>query len=209
MRYMISLTLLLLLSACSTASVIVRSEPAGADVYVVDSKTGQNALLGKTPLQFDKAAQASAVGADVITLKIEKDGFQPKMASVAALGGQNAYVDFKLSRSTVASAEIRESFERNRVLFKKANQLVLLKRYAEGLAELEKILEVDPKNAEAHAAKGSVLYLMKDYDGAGLAWNRALEINPNLESVRSSLIELYSQQAVPSGRSPALQGENP
>lgn len=183
----------------STGTVVVRTEPPGANVYFVDPTAGQNALLGATPLTFSKKDHASK--SDVIQLRVEKDGFEPKYAAVAAFSGETTFVDMKLRTSAVAKGEIRDAFEAVRGLMSEVNRLVLGKRYAEALTRVEKALELDPKNSEAFAAKGSILFLMKDTEGAQVAWNKALELNPSFNSVRDSLLQMNLQND-PS-RSPA------
>jgi tetratricopeptide (TPR) repeat protein len=196
----------LALSACaSTGKVVVRTEPPDANVFLVDNKTGQNALLGKSPFTFDRDVAAKK-GSEVIQLRFEKEGYEPKYSAVAAFGQQTTFLDVKLNSINVASGELRQAFELGRSLLTEANRLVLSKRYAEGLARVEKILEMDPKNSEAVAAKGSILYLMKDYDGAHQAWTKALELNPGYETVRASLVDLNLQDSM--RRMPTSQGGN-
>jgi hypothetical protein len=202
-KFLALLLLIPLFFACSTTSkVVVRSEPIDAKVYLVDTSTGQNALIGNTPISFDRGNK-SKDGKDVLQLRVEKDGFEPRYTAIAAFGGETTFVDVKLNSLSVANEEIRKSFELSRSLLLEANRLVMAKRFSEALTRTEKILELDPKNADAHAAKGSILYLMKDNDGARQAWTRALEINPSFEGVRSSLIDLSLQDV---DRSPASNG---
>jgi tetratricopeptide (TPR) repeat protein len=190
-------------TACTTASkVVVRSEPIDAKVYLVDTNSGQNALIGNTPLAFDREAKTQA-GKDVLQLRIEKEGFEPRYAAVASFGGETTFVDVKLNSVSVANEDIRKSFELSRSLLVEANRLVVAKRFSEALTRTEKILEMDPKNAEAHAAKGSILFLMKDLDGAKQSWTRSLELNPSSEGVRASLIDLSLQDV---GRQPTSNG---
>jgi hypothetical protein len=178
-----------LLSCSSSGSVVVRSEPANAQVYVVDSASGQSALIGQTPLTFSRIEKATK-GSDIIQLRVEKDGFQARTPAVASFGGGTTFLDVELIPAVVARGEVRESFEKARQYLGNANRLVLSKRYADALGEIEKVIELDPKNTEALAAKGSILYLMKDFDGAATSWSRALELNPNFDTVRSALIDL-------------------
>lgn len=189
------------ISCASKSTVVVRSSPADAAVYFVDSASGQNALVGRTPLTFDRETHRKP-GSEVIQLRIEKDGFEPRYTAVAAFGGETTFVDLKLANAGVAKAELRQSFELSRSLLAEANRLVLAKRFSEALTRIEKVIEMDPRNSEAVAAKGSVLYLMKDYEGARTSWTRALELNPGFDSVRSSLVDLTLNQA---DRSPAQE----
>lgn len=177
------------LACASRGTVVVRTNPSDAKVYIVDTKTGDNSLMGQTPLTFSKKL-AEEKDSEVFQLRIEKDGFESKYASVAAFGKETTYVDVKLSSVLSANGDIRKAFETNRQLMSEATRLAAGKRFSEALARIEKVIETDPKNDEAHAAKGSLMYLMKDYNGAHSAWKKALEINPSNDSVRASLVDL-------------------
>ncbi len=203
----------LFLTACATlgvgfgqgaGAVVVRTTPPNATVYYLDQKTGQGALVGKTPLTFNRHDHATE-GNELIQLRIEKEGFEPRYAAVTAFGSETTYLDLTLQQPLVAKGELREAFEQSRRLMDEVNRLLLSKRFTEGLIAVEKVLELDPKNADAHAAKGSVLYLMKDYDGANSSWIHALELNPGMDSVRESLIQMSNERP---SRSPAQTGGN-
>jgi lipoprotein NlpI len=195
----------LMLTACSSlGTVVVRSNPPEANVFLFDSTTGQNSVLGKTPLTFSKNV-GKATKSEVLQIRIEKDGFEAKQASIAAFGRQTTYVDIKLSSVLGANAELHRAFEVNRQLMLEANRLAASKRYADALTRVDKVLETDPKNDEAHAARGSILYLMKDFDSAQSAWRKALEINPGNDLVRASIVDL-NLGLKDKNRSPASTG---
>ncbi len=178
------------LSGCATTgTVVVRTNPPDANVYLFDTKTGSSSILGKSPLTFSKDL-AAANGAEVFQIRVEKEGFETKYSSIAAFGKDTTYVDLKLSSPLSSNDEVRKAFEVNRQLMQEATRLAAGKRFSEALLRVEKVIETDPKNDEALAAKGSVLYLMKDYEGAQTAWKKSLEVNPSNESVRGSLVDL-------------------
>lgn len=203
-RSLISFVLIMLTGCGTTGTVVVRSSPSDANVFLFDVRSGQNAVLGKTPLTFKKDL-AKDSKSDVLQIRIEKDGFETRHASVAAFGSQTTYVDVKLSSVLGAKSDLHKAFEVNRQLMAEANRLAVNKRYAEALTRIDKVLETDPKNDEAHAARGSVLYLMKDIEGAELAWRKSLEINPGNDSVRAALVDL-NLGMTDKNRSPASAG---
>lgn len=207
-RFLLSALLLTQVACATRGTIVVRSNPPEANVFIFDAKTGQNSLIGKTPLTFSKNF-AEGGGADVYQLRVEKDGFESKYASVAAFGRETTYLDLKLSSNLSTNLELRKAFEVNRQLMQEATRLASAKRFSEALARVEKVIETDPKNDDALAAKGSLMYLMKDFDGAQAAWTRALEVNPSNDSVRSSLVDLNLNLDNPK-RSPAsAEGSKP
>lgn len=192
LRWIVCLLAALSAVACtSTGSVVVRSQPPAAKVYYIDMESGQSALIGETPLTFNRRDHAK--GKDVIQLRVEKEGFQSAYSAVASFSGETSFVDLKLATLQSAKAEVQQAFDAARSLLAEANRLVLGQRFSEALARVEKVIELDPRNAEALAAKGSVLFLMKDLEGARDSWTRSLELNPAQSSVRESLLDLSVQ----------------
>jgi Flp pilus assembly protein TadD len=86
---------------------------------------------------------------------------------------------------------------------------VLGQRYSEALARVEKVIELDPRSAEALAAKGSILFLMRDFEGARDSWTRSLELNPSQASVREALLDLNIQLNVSRAPASNSSGGNP
>lgn len=203
-KQLILLSVFFVLGCTTPGKVVVRSKPEAASVYLLDQKSGQAALIGKTPMSFDRKERASE-GSDLIQLRIEKEGYEPRYAAVTTFGTEATYLDVQMQTPLLAKGEVREAFEKSRQLMEDVNRFLLSKRYTEALMAIEKVLQLDPKNAEGHAAKGSILYLMKDYEGATSSWTHALERNPSLDAVRESLIQLGNERP---SRAPAGTGGN-
>ncbi len=190
LTYIAFIFVLALNFGCATrGTVVVDSNPADTKVFWIDMKTGQSALLGQTPFTFKKDVIENNQS-EVIQLKFEKEGFESKFTSVATFGQETTFLNIELQSLEKASTEIKKAFDANRQLLQDATRLAAEKRFSESLTRIEKILENDPNNDEALAAKGSLLFLMKDYGGAEQAWKRSLQLNPDNESVRSALIDL-------------------
>lgn len=177
------------LGGSSGGDVVIRSTPDRAQVFAIDFKTGNETLVGQTPLTFQKE-KYSQEGSEVIQLRIEQEGYQSKAPSIATYSQGTVYLDVKLSPVSIAKKEIRDSFEKMRTHRISMNQLIMANRYADALGDAEAMIALDPQNAETFASKGSILFLMKDFTGAEQAWSKALELNPSYDSVRDSLIRL-------------------
>lgn len=71
-----------------------------------------------------------------------------------------------------------------------AQSLFYKKQYWQSLDETNKALELVPDSAQAHALKGSIYYKMGLSAEAKASWQQALEIDPNMEQVKTSLARL-------------------
>jgi len=68
-----------------------------------------------------------------------------------------------------------------------AQSLFYKKEYWDALDQTNAALELIPDSAQAHALKGSIYYRMGLIPEAKASWEQALELDPELEQVRSSL----------------------
>ncbi|MBQ0732339.1 MAG: tetratricopeptide repeat protein [Oleispira antarctica] len=71
-----------------------------------------------------------------------------------------------------------------------AQSLFYKKQYWQSLDETNKALELVPDSAQAHALKGSIYYKMGLSAEAKASWQQALEIDPTMEQVKTSLTRL-------------------
>ena len=71
-----------------------------------------------------------------------------------------------------------------------AQSLFYKKQYWQSLDATNKALELVPDSAQAHALKGSIYYKMGLSAEAKASWQQALEIDPTMEQVKTSLARL-------------------
>ncbi|MBL4796205.1 MAG: hypothetical protein JKY50_02195 [Oleispira sp.] len=71
-----------------------------------------------------------------------------------------------------------------------AQSLFYKKQYWKSLDETNKALELVPTSAQAYALKGSIYYKMGLNDEAKVSWQQALEIDPSMDQVKTSLARL-------------------
>lgn len=75
-------------------------------------------------------------------------------------------------------------------LNRRATLYYRLKRYDDSLADVEKVLEVEPRHFGALAAKGMVLEAQGKLAKAAEAYRDALAVNPHMETVAAALKQL-------------------
>jgi tetratricopeptide (TPR) repeat protein len=73
---------------------------------------------------------------------------------------------------------------------KRATLYFMMKRYDQSLADIDKVLDLEPRHFGALAGKGLILERQKKYSQARTAYEDALAVNPNLEQVKDALKEL-------------------
>ena len=88
---------------------------------------------------------------------------------------------------------------RDYLVLRSARALKEMRRYAEALGELEKVLVVKPKSVPFLKEKGLLLYKMKRFDQALEAFEKAKEMSPGDSFVQAEILRLKSR-ARPEGQ---------
>lgn len=74
-----------------------------------------------------------------------------------------------------------------------AQQAIMKKRYPEALVSLDKAIQLDEYATNAWLLKGSVNYLQRNFEGAKIAWERTLKLDPYNKAAFSYLNNVYKE----------------
>jgi tetratricopeptide (TPR) repeat protein len=77
-----------------------------------------------------------------------------------------------------------------------AQQSIVQGNYIEALKKIDEALKLDEYVSNAWLLKGSVKYLMKDYDGARSAWERTLKLDGHNKVAYRYLNEVYKKLGI-------------
>lgn len=75
-------------------------------------------------------------------------------------------------------------------------QLIVKGQYDKALFEIDKALQLDEFSNNAWLLKGSVKYLQKDFEGARVAWERCLKIDPYNKVALQYLSDVYQRLGI-------------
>jgi tetratricopeptide (TPR) repeat protein len=192
------------LSGCSSVFT-VKSDPAAADVYFQDPKTGEKKSLGKTPLTMPKSDLRKTVGNGIdsgnfFTVVVEKQGYQSSSFSIPATGfGTMATIlDVKLKEGTTQK-EARVAKDLLDRLFL-AQKFALSAQFERAQIEIDKILTEFPTFPRALSMRASIYFAQKNYEESVKWYDRALEADPQLEDAMRMAAKA---RALAGGRLPA------
>jgi tetratricopeptide (TPR) repeat protein len=73
---------------------------------------------------------------------------------------------------------------------KRANTYFLMGNYGRALADIEKVLALEPRHFGALAGLGTIMKALGEDRAALIAYQKALEIDPHLDTVRNALEQL-------------------
>lgn len=76
-------------------------------------------------------------------------------------------------------------------------QAIVKGKYEEALKEIDKALQIDEYSNNAWLLKGSVKYLQKDFEGAKVAWERTLKLDPYNKVAYQYLSDVYKRLNLP------------
>ena len=78
---------------------------------------------------------------------------------------------------------------------KRATVHFLMDDYGESIADIGKVLELEPRHFGALSGLGMIMRSIGDDKSAMVAYRQALEIDPHLENVREELDQLEAETA--------------
>ena len=86
----------------------------------------------------------------------------------------------------------KEDADYNKALFslQEAQRLFSERRYEQALAEINKSVDAAPNMALAYAVRGSIYYMLRQYQDAKVSWEKALELDPSMDNVRAILYRM-------------------
>lgn len=175
----------LCLAGCASV-LAVKSEPLQADVFVLDSKTGDRKSLGKTPIEMPMLTFREVAGANInsgqyFTLLVEKQGFVSERLQIPAsrFGTLVTALNVKLKQGNSAKEE-RAAREVLDHLFL-AQKFAVSRQYERAQIELDRILADFPGFPRALSMRASIYYMQKNYTESLKWYEEALKVDPQME----------------------------
>ena len=184
---------LFVLSVCAGCShvVVVKSEPPGARVRIVNANGKLGPSLGVTPLDLN-----SLPSGDAVLIEIDKEAHLPKQVVVPKVTGSRLTINTKLqplskeylaerSRLDFASSLNANLFE----IFKL--QSLILEKNAEEVMKMEKSMRDQWEGISLYQSLlGNFYYLTGDYKTAKTKYEKALSLDPRNDEARNMLSNL-------------------
>ena len=179
---------LFLLQSCATQYRFI-SQPSEATVYYVNGS--EKTLIGQTPIDFAKSALPSDAP---FVVTFEKSGFEIKEISVAPT--ENTLTTVNVSLKPALGALTDEATKRTRKSVQQIfsiQELTAQKRYVDALASLKKLEESEPNLVEVYVMRGSIYVLLNDTAQARREWEKALKMDPTMDSLKVRLLTLAKE----------------
>ena len=194
-KYLLGLDFLMVLivaslSACSHL-VVVKSEPSGARVRIVNENGKPGPSLGVTPLDLN-----SLPNSDAVVLEIDKEAHLPKQIVVPKATGSRLTISTKLqplSKEYLAErsrVDFAASLNANLFEIFKLQSLVLEKNSAEVMKMEITMREQWEGISLFHSLLGNFYYLTGDYKKAKNKYEKALSLDPRNDEARNMLSNL-------------------
>jgi hypothetical protein len=201
-RILILLMMSFWLSSCSS-KFIVRSDPPQADVSIIDSRSGEKKVIGKTPLEMSMS--------DLAYVATDPAGFMTVEVATKGFITEKFFLPKSKFGTLVSELEVKMKPGDDPKQFQMAKQvldsLFLSQKYANSgqypraLEEVDRVLDVFPEFARGLSLKASILFLMKKFDESTDFYQRAIKIDPQQEDSIKMLAKIEEVRGT--GRGPA------
>jgi len=171
------------LSSCSTSELRVESNPAGAEVIVIDSSKSPK-KMGVTPLVLNRE-NTPQLFTHAIQVNLSRDGYKSESVFVpeTSMNAQGQLVvQLNREEATLVNSTSAAVAEIQRLVFKK--------KYPEAERMLQDTLVKSPSVAVLHSLLGNVYYLEKNISRALDSYRRAQALDPSNGEVEKLIQKL-------------------
>lgn len=175
----------LFLNACSS-NFSVKSDPAQADVFFVNPKTGEKKIIGKTPLLMPNSELKTFTNGTIppgefFTVSVEKQGFQNEVFLIPALkfGTTLTALDVKMKNGVSLKEEKTAKSIIDHLFL--AQKLALTQQYERAHIEVDQILKEFPNFARAMTMRASIYYAQKNFKESLKWYDEALKVDPQMD----------------------------
>jgi len=194
-------TFFLLTTFGSSSKFIVKSEPPDANVYFLDTKSGEKKSIGKTPLEMPaedvkKAVENMPSPGEFYTLIVEKNGFETQTFNLptAQYTTLVTSLDVKLKEGAVQK-ELRLAKTILDQLFL-AQKFALKNQFERAHIEIDKVIEQFPYFSRALTMRASIYFAQKNYSESLRWFEESLKIEPTLDEAIKMAAKLRSMPGV-------------
>ncbi len=204
----------LYLTACSSAPFKVISVPDQADVFIVDSKTSEEKLIGKTPLlkkrkELKEILKDQAAPGALVNVIIKKDGYKTKdiLLPLNAGGSLGTALNLTLTEGRSSTDEMKTAQQIVEQLFL-AQQFARTNQLERAAIEIEKILVKFPKFDRAMTMKAAILYAQGEFKESLKWYENAVDVNPELKNAVKMAGKIRQTLKIPARRPAAKKEED-
>jgi hypothetical protein len=171
---LVFLTFAILTNACG-GTLNVRTNPAEADILLVQPGKIDSKPLGKTPYTAKIGDLGSAANGGPIVIQVQKKGFMPQSLYIPNASGSKLDFDVNLKPVNPGSYEDMNKIVK---LVLQAERQIMLKQVDEAIKTSDAIKAINDNIAMAYEIEGAAQFVKGDLQKARVAWNRSLAIDP-------------------------------
>lgn len=188
-----------LLSSCSTSLTSIRTNPEGADVFVIRGNN-QKSRLGTAPLNIP-SQQLNPSNEPNVQIMIQKEGYKdetyflPKMTFSSSMDLSVQLKEEPAPPSCEVQSKNTEKVARN---IAQALFFTQQKKYDQAETLLNNLIVEVPNVSVIYDLLGNIYYLNQKTDLALDAYQKSLEINPNSAETQRMVNKLRAIRS-PSG----------
>jgi tetratricopeptide (TPR) repeat protein len=191
-------SLALLLSACAP-TLTIKSDPAGANVFVLKNN-GEKQSLGTTPIvmkvsELENMTPLSSMTGEMLPLTFEANGFKTTEVFVPPMrtGILEAGINVQLKPEAAETCSNTSADELLRYLHN-AQKFANASVFQAAIDEVNKAIEKDPKFIRAYSMKGSIYFVQNRFDESQAMYEKALSIDPNFDEAIKMIAEIKKKK---------------
>lgn len=193
--YFIFLNLFLSLVSCAS-KLKIQSEPSGIEVFAALPNSSQKKALGKTPVEMTYTELGNKLGGlqnngEFLSLIFESKEYENEKllfpSQPFGLTSSQVFVKMTPVKDVTQARDILQRIHN-------AQKFAQNGQFDRALADIDRVLEVDPNFIRAITLKGSIYYLQKNYDEALRWFEKALSLDGSFEEAIKMIAKIKEEK---------------
>lgn len=195
--------LALVFTSCVSKPFKITSEPDNVEVFLVSKEDNEKKSLGQTPIiktkkEMSELLDKEMASGGMIQLHFEKDGYNEKDFWIPSTAGGNLGINVEVKMEEgVSSFEYAKSADQIIDKLFLAQNLARTQQFERALIEIDKLIEKFPKLTRALSMKGAILYASSSFRESLEAYEKALDLNPELKTALEMSSKIRKQLKMP------------
>ncbi len=196
------------------SSFKVTSQPEEAEIFLVDSETGETKRIGSTPLQKKSTELREELGdigtpGGFVQLRIQKEGYETQDLWIPVSAGGALGTEINLSLRAVDPEQTAEEIKKASEILERiflAQQFARTQQFERAFIEIDKVLEAFPDLARAQSMKAAIYFARGDLNESLDWYERAIASDPQFTQAIEMAARVRQALNLPPGAQPGGGG---
>lgn len=181
MRLLASIALPLIGLATACSSVMIKSTPRDAEIYLIKAGQERGVRIGKTPFFASLSDIASRAGDGPVVLELRRSGYMAKGFVIPNVAASVLRIETNLTPLSEGVQDVNRIIR----LTMAAERQIIGNDFDQALKTAKQLHDISETIASAYAIEGAVYFLKGEFEKSRNAYQKTVTLDPdNIDAVK-------------------------